>query len=762
MIYRTTIPVSAVAIILLTCSFLFSAENVFGTSLETRNDELFSVNFPRSKKDEFDMDYENIDTGERSIIPFEVVNDLASGQDFQLRLENVTSWFVTFPDSPDSMTMYVSGHNTSQSYIMVSTEEVGEKTIFINLSVGVKYVLKSLKFISLPAAITLSPTKNLALVDAGEGVIIDMTVQNNLADADSVSLSLSNNIVVGSAAQENTWIGEMSDDSVVIPGNDVVSVSITIFAPRSGVPNQKVIVAVTATSQNRDMEYTVSFEVRIRSIFEMYVSTDTVEKNVSPGGTAEFKIGIENTGNDDLKVNPQVLSIPENWSIIFIPMSKVVRPDTMETVTVRVETNPFSITGFGDIRINFTSPSGPWEKVAFKVFVNPVTDMSFERLSPLNEILYPGETEISSFRLTSDCNHDQAVDLSILNYTSSMEVCFSSIETGMSGTNSTRDLTNSLDLAGSVGIITPSPDQKVNELKLNLAPFQEITLNIISTLTAPPLLNESTADVVLEGVMGTVRDAIGVKYQLESARLRIISLKIGNEEVGNDGGIRLNEKSEYNLDVTLRNDLKVESTPTTISISIDGEDIDTEPVQSMGPNETKTVALSWKTKSISEDNEELLHVVIVDSYGREVASQWIEIQLMEHKEETRINFVYVIISFLFFAAIAGLLIYVIKSVKKKQDEKQEQKGKIDEDADEDIDDFFLSDRKTYYPDEDYVSMSSSSALPEEKNVEELYESTEYVRSPPGRKKGNGKRAEHARGKTRSGARRRRKPAGRKQ
>jgi len=257
-----------------------------------------------------------------------------------------------------------------------------------------------------------------------------------------------------------------------------------------------------------------------------------------------------------------------------------------------------------------------------------------------------------------------------------------------------------------------------------------------------------------------VKDTIGVKYQLESARLRIISLKIGNEEIGNNGEIRLNEKSEHHLEVTLRNDLKVKSTGITIFISIDGENIDTESVQSMDPNETKTVELSWKTKSVSEENEELLHVVIVDSSGREVASQWIEIQLVEHKEETKINFVYVIISFLFLAAIAGLLIYVIKSVKKKQDEKQQKKGTDDVDADEEIDDFFLSDRKTYYSDVDYESMGSSSVLPEEKSAEDIYGSGLQKSSPTGRTKSAGKRI-HVVGKSKVGARRRRKSSRRK-
>ena len=753
------------AILLFQCCFLFSIDNVFGSSLDTRDGELFNVNFPRSNKDELDMDYVNIDTGERSIIPFDVVNDLASGQEFQLRLENATSWFVTFPDSPDTMTMYVSGHNTSQSYIMVSTEEVGEKTIFINLSVGVKYVLNPLKLISLPAAITLSPAKNLVLVDAGEGVTVDVTVENNLEHADTVSLSLSNNIVEGSAVQENTWIGEMSEDSVVIPGNDVTIVSITIFSPRSGVPNQKVIVAVTAASQNRDMEYTESFEVRIRSIFDMYVSTDILEKNVSPGDTTEFKVGIDNTGNDDLKVNPQVLSIPEDWSVIFIPMSIVVQPDQTETVTVRVETSPSSITGFGDIRINFSSPSGPWEKVTFSVFVNPVTDMSFERISAFNKILYPGETESSSFRLTSQCNHDQTVDLSILNFTGSMEVYFSSIGTVGAGANSTRDLTKSLDLVELGGIITPLAGQKVNEMKLDLGPFQEITLTMISALTASPSLNESTANVVLEGVMGTVKDTVNVKYQLESARLRIISLEIGNEVIGNNGEVRLKENSKQHLEVTLRNDLDVQSTGIMIFIAIDDdENIDTISVGSMEPNETITVELSWKTGSVIEGNEELLHVVIVDSYGREVTSQWVEIKLVEHKEETRINFVYVFMALFFFVAIAGLLIYVMKSVKKKQDERQT-KDDVEyaknEDAGEDIDDFFLSDRKTYYSDEDYESMGTGSVLPEEKNVEDIYMRKERGSSTTGRKKGTVKKTGHVRSKTRAGARKRRRPPGKK-
>ena len=78
------------------------------------------------------------------------------------------------------------------------------------------------------------------------------------------------------------------------------------------------------------------------------------------------------------------------------------------------------------------------------------------------------------------------------------------------------------------------------------------------------------------------------------------------------------------------------------------------------------------------------------------------------EEETRLSTGYVILAIIFIIAIGVFIIFVIKSVKKGKEDAEDKPEKRKSRREREEDDFFISDRKSYYTDKDYESMGTGS------------------------------------------------------
>ena len=701
---RSALIILTVFLIVLNCNLELGIDEVSAVPERTRDEELFSISFPNCKTDDDNNDYLTMDAGGQKVIRFEVSNELASGQEFQLRLENTSSWPIVFEDSSDVVTtMFVAGHGSRESNLWVTAYDIGEETFFINVSLGNKYVSKQLTLISLPPAISLSANRTEIFVYAGGRADIQISIKNNLPETDTLALSLSRTLVQGDGPKEETWIGELAEGSLVIPGESTRNVSFTVYAPIQVEPSEKVVAGLIVKSANRDKEYTINIDVIIRSNYEMVIYTDVTEKTATRGESLKFEVEIENSGNDELEVKTKTPSLPEGW--ISPPVSGDIPADQRITFTVNIDVYSKALTGMYSIKVNFSSKSGPWEVVTLKIFVESETDFSLGNISCPSGNLYPGRSQSSVINFTSKCNHKQEIYLSIHNQSPFMASYFTRIETGRGGPNISNDFSSPLNLAEVSGKVKALTDQRVSELHITLGPFQEIMIEIFSELKGPPFPTESKMIVTVLGKMGSIVKYEEILHNVKSTDIRIISITIDEDDIGKDGRTRLTEDTEHIVKIVLKNELPFNAINLIITLSIDGKKVvASHEIKEIAPNMMAEVEFSWKTTSIEDKDEELLIVLVKDSSGGELASDTVNIKLVRSEKVNGVDMTYVILAGVFTFAIAIFLIYIIKGVKKARGEKE--KEEKEKEGDREVNDFFDSDRRTYYPDIDYESMGT--------------------------------------------------------
>ncbi len=694
------------------CFVIFGIKEFSCSPVEHRGDEQFSTNFPGAKTDDFNefdgYDYIKIDNGKSSVIRFQVRNDLASGQDFQLKLENITPWDIAFTTSSDTMPLWVDGHMTETSDIWITSTVVGEKLIYLNVSLGSKYTVQALMLVSLPPSLTLSVDHTTQLVDTGGQVDFNVSIENNLGDPDQVDISLSGKIVEGTIAADNSWIGSLSDDSFTISGNSVKNIVLTVFPPNFGEPRQ-IVVGLDVDSQNGGKEYTQELEVVIRSNYGMLLHTAVLEKAGNPGNDVIYEVGVNNTGNADLELTPKIDSLPENWTLVFTPVSATISPGSREVFEIHIGIASKSLTGTNTVKLNFTSKEGLWEKMNIEIFVNPTTGLTLAKTFASTETLHQGDSRQMTFYLTSTSNANRNVTISLATQPSSINAYFTDIYTEIDGENTTKDFTSVLNLDGVSGIIKPLQDQKSAELRLTLAPYQKIWVWVRIDFSNVPLQSEETALVLINGTMGRVSKTEALQFQIKANRLEIISINIDNKLVENEDNVKLSESSKHTLSLLIKNKLTVKATGLTVHLSVDGEeDVVEENIDVIAPGEEILVVLSWKTKSMDLTKEQMLEFTLTDHSGGEEGAGHISIQLIESKQETQLSTGYMVLAIIFIIAIGVFIIVVIKSVKKSRKD-QEEKPKIRKSRKErEEDEFFVSDRNTYYTEKDYESMGTTS------------------------------------------------------
>ena len=731
--YRRVFLIMTVINLMMNCSFFIGSNEIRAAMNGTRGNELFSISFPDAVTDQNDNDYITMDAGVITVVKFKLNNELASGQDFQLQLENITSWPIAFDDSSDNITMFVAGHSSAKGNIWVNAYDPGEKIIFINVSLGNKYVSKQLKLISLPLAISLAANMTEAFVDAGGKADIRITIHNHLPETDTLALSMTRTLTQGTGPQEKTWVGELDEGSLVIPGESMRNVTLTVYAPIIGEPGEKVVAGLVAQSTNRDKEYTISIDVVIRSNYEMTVHTIETEKTAGPGDSVQFEAKITNSGNDVIEVDITP-SIPDGWK--SPPLSKILATGQYDDIIIRIEIAPKALAGRYSIKVNFSADSGIWDVVPLNITVLSVTNFSVEKRFGPSGILYPGEFQRSAILIKSECNHDQAMTLVINNQSQGATSYFRGIGEDLDGTYEPVDFNSQIDLAELNGTIRALADQKVSELNIVLGPFQEISFEVLSELNGPPFPEKENIDVSITCRMGSVNSSLVIPLHVKSTDIRITVLNVDGKQVGEDTLVELSEDSKHTVTVVLRNELAVMATDVEIIIYIDGgPEVDSFLVKEIAPNTTLEVELSWETKSRKNGEEELLSISIKDSSGREIESDWIEIHLVESEGEDTVSIAYVILTIVFIIAITIFMIYVIKTVKKGKEEKEREHAKGSGRKDAEIDDFFSSDRRTYYSDADYESMGTENVEPEKRGKRK----GRSGRTSPGKRRGRANR-----------------------
>jgi len=708
-------PMTMIAIIILTFQFfvIFGIHGFSCSLVETRADEQFRANFPDAKTDDFNefggYDYIKIDNGSRSVIRFEVQNDLASGQEFYLKLENITQWNIAFTSSSDTMELWVEGHQTETSNIWFTSTVVGEKIIYLNVTLGNKYTITPLMIVSLPPSLTLSVDHSFLVVDAGGRADFNVSIDNNLGDPDHVELTLSTNIIEGTSATDNSWIGSLSEDSFTIPGNGMKKIVLTVFAPNFGEPKQMIVVGLGADSQNGEKEYTMEMEVVIKSNYGMLLDDAVLEKAGNPGETVIYSVGVNNTGNDEIMVTPETVSLPENWTIEFTPESAMISEEARQVFSIRVGVASRSLTGAYDVKLNFNSTGGLWEMISLEIQVNPITGLTLEKVFPYTDTLYQGDSRKMSFHLVSTSNADQELSISLASKPASINAYFTGIDTGVGSENTSMDFASLLKVEGLSGIIKPLPDQKMTELQVTLAPYQEIWVWALVDFSGVPLQSVSSAELVINGTMGSVSIIDTVQFQIMASRLDIISVTVDEQVMGEDAKVKLTENSQHTLSLLIKNKLSVKATGFTIHLSIDDEeDVVVENIDEIAPGEETSVILSWNTKSMDVAKEQMLEFTLMDQSGSEVGKGFVAIQLTEEEEETRLSTGYMILAIIFIIAIGVFVIVVIKNIKKGRKEAEPKSERRKSRKEREEDEFFKSERKTYYTKKDYESMGTSS------------------------------------------------------
>lgn len=678
-----------------------------------RSSELWSISFPRSGTDVDEVPYIPLDSGIRAFITFQIKNDLASAQEFIVKLENTNNWTISFTTHTDEMRMNVGSGETNSSTMVVDAPMSGEAEIVLNASVSTKYVLQSLQLEALPASLSVSTGNSVLLADSGETVKADIIVRNNLPEEDRVTLSLSTNIEEGTQAMEDEWVVELSSKEFTLPGNGSTNVTLSVIAPLKAVANNKVVVEIFARSSNRDRDYTVRIDLIIKSQYGLRVLPDRLSDSARPGEEVQFNIEVENTGNDNIMVDAVANPYPLKWTVRLVPESALISRDGSFTFSVTIRTSGDSLAGNESVGVHFTSGIHS-ESITLRVKIEETNSFDMVRSYHLSDILYPGVHARSDILLTSRCNHEERLELGIENNTGTVIGFFAVVDTLVPGENSTHDLSEPLYVSNRSGLIFRMPGSEVGKIVLVLAPFQKIEVRMSFYIPGTPPAGVEEGRVYVRSVMGGVVRSVELKHTLRAAKLRISGIEVDGTVITMGAKLPITEGEQHCVRLTLENELNFVATDVTVRLSVDGNDVATETLARIGAEENGTVELKWTSEARSgEDSDDgFLLITVEDSLGWKTAEDTVSYRLTEKKEETKISMTYVIIALVFLVLIAGLIIYVIRNVKRDRENRAVEIGEVEDEAGR-IDDFFRSERSTFYDDGDYESMGTGSARTKE-------------------------------------------------
>ena len=278
------------------------------------------------------------------------------------------------------------------------------------------------------------------------------------------------------------------------------------------------------------------------------------------------------------------------------------------------------------------------------------------------------------------------------------------------------------------------------EIDIVLAPFQEIIVRAEFLLLGLPPLGVNAINAKIKGTMSSLHLMVDNDFELRAARLSISNMEVDGKVLDDDGLVELTKGERHSVTVTVENELDTEATDVTVSLVVEGSDeTAVSTISRIGPKGTADVKLSWTSRRSPLDEEELVTISVKDSGGAEASRDWVKVSLVASEEDTSISLKYVVISAVLLVFLIVFIIVVIRAVKKDR-EKKARKAKEDAVEGEE-DDFFSSERSTYYGEADYESMGTSGGAI---TAEELYGTGGTGKGEVNRKgsgKGRGKRKE---------------------
>ncbi len=151
---------------------------------------------------------------------------------------------------------------------------------------------------------------------AGESTTFDLDIKNHQTIEDEVTLDTDTLFQVGTEPDDIEWVIAFGETKTTVPANSSATNTLTVFAPYNAVPPQKTTFKIVGTSTaTSETFYSNQIEAIIKNIYNITTTIKPKTPSADPGETVNYTITITNNGNSEDKVKLTTIDNLDNWGI---------------------------------------------------------------------------------------------------------------------------------------------------------------------------------------------------------------------------------------------------------------------------------------------------------------------------------------------------------------------------------------------------------------------------------------------------------------
>ncbi len=581
-----------------------------------------------------------------------ILDNIGDSEDtYELRFKDVPlDWSVDFLTSQgklsDSLTINVGVFDDKYIYVYVTAPKSGQGTLRVSCKSTTTQVSKTAE-IMLKAeyiiTITLQDKSHQHKVDAGKSTQFDLEIKNHQDITETVIFSFQNiEIKIQAYPDDFDWAVSFDNSTITLDPDKAKIVILTVFAPRKGLPGDKINIHVVAEPVS--IEQTFDFPELIAEIPIIKNITYTLTQKdqlTLPNSTVNYTLKLINVGNIKSTISLMLHDNPGDWPITFFKENNKTKPEDID----------IDINGIIEFRIQIKIPLDATvgsHKIIYGIF----EDTSAIALSELElvtnvslvsgiDIIVPTELSIDLGKTTNvqimvhnKGNGLDTLNISIIEDTIPIgwEAYFSKIKNTKTITN----VTKTVDFTSPIRIrylepteYLPEIIEKYNEISLVLEANKLVylTLSIVTPTSGKPTTEFIT--IYGESESGTI---VSEQRKL-SATLRVSELKMSVFKI--DPALPVHDKDVIaSVNVTNNFHLTAEVFNVKLSKITDSgfSEIDYKAVSNLEPGETRTIEFSYKEDAEVEEGY-ILEVKLIADYLTTENKLSMTVTVVEEKDE---------------------------------------------------------------------------------------------------------------------------------
>jgi uncharacterized membrane protein len=447
---------------------------------------------------------------------------------------------------------------------------------------------------------------------AGESTTFDLDIKNHQAIEDEVTLDTDTLFQVGSEPDDNEWVIAFGETIKTVPAESTETNTLTVFAPYNAVPPQKTTFKIIGTSTaTSETFYSNQIEAIIKNIYNITTMIKPKTPSADPGETVNYTITITNNGNGEDRVKLTTIDNLDNWGIALtkddepfdIYQDELILAQGASAILKAIVTvPPKAPTGLHRLDYGISSKGNYQGNISLVTNVNQMYDLELKIYQEPNIV----KLSATNYLKIVAKNIGNGQDTLTLQFPVSYlpdewidwNVFFHSVET--SETNS--DQTKTVDFGNPFSIIdeerTKFMDEKGSkptQISITMSSGQSayVTLGVIT----PQFGSWGNNSLTVFGETSNFINKITIPLEFlaiyQTSELEIVgvpTLSAQNLTVGDT----------LKIEVDIRNNFHVSAKNFNARLYLGGlpgeEDkiIDSEQVDDVSPNSTKSISLSWK------------------------------------------------------------------------------------------------------------------------------------------------------------------------